>query len=84
MDLHNLLTVSEAITRAAILRKESRGGQFRDDYPKKDTAKFGKVNSVIAQGPGWLDADSLEPIPPMPEELKERSRPKAVDSCRRS
>src|SRR5262249_27165157 len=29
MDLHSLLTVSEAVTRAAILRKESRGAQFR-------------------------------------------------------
>ena len=35
LDLKNLLTVSEAITRAAIERKESRGGQFREDYPDK-------------------------------------------------
>src|SRR5262249_51466264 len=35
MDLPNLLTVSEAITRAALERKESRGGQFREDYPRK-------------------------------------------------
>ncbi len=41
LDLKNLLTVSEAITRAAIDRKESRGAQFRDDYPDKDAA-FGK------------------------------------------
>ena len=38
LDLHNLLTVSEAITRAALARKESRGGHFRDDYPDKDAA----------------------------------------------
>ena len=43
LDLSNLLTVSEAVTRSAIERKESRGAQFRDDYPAKDTA-FGKVN----------------------------------------
>src|SRR6266404_936571 len=43
LDLNNQLTVSEAITRAAIERKESRGGQFRDDYPKKDSKNFGKV-----------------------------------------
>ena len=35
LDLHNLLTVSEAITRAGLLRKESRGGHFRDDFPDK-------------------------------------------------
>src|SRR6185436_5026500 len=35
LDLHNLLTVSEAITRCALERQESRGGHFRDDYPDK-------------------------------------------------
>ncbi|MEO2088866.1 MAG: fumarate reductase/succinate dehydrogenase flavoprotein subunit, partial [Gemmataceae bacterium] len=71
IDLHNLLAVSEGITRAAILRKESRGAQFRDDYPTKNTKAFGRVNTVQ-----WKAADGsmqikLEPIPPMPEELKE-------------
>ena len=33
IDLRHLLTVSEAITRSAIERKESRGGHFREDYP---------------------------------------------------
>ena len=36
LDLKNLLTVSEAVTRAALERKESRGAQFREDYPEKD------------------------------------------------
>ncbi len=35
LDLDNLLMVSEAITRAALLRKESRGAQFREDFPEK-------------------------------------------------
>ena len=38
LDLGNLLTVSEAIARSAIERKESRGGHFRQDYPEKDPA----------------------------------------------
>jgi succinate dehydrogenase / fumarate reductase flavoprotein subunit len=46
LDLKNLLTVSEAITRAALERKESRGAQFRDDYPEKDE-RFAKVNTMI-------------------------------------
>ena len=35
MDLRNLLMVSEAVTRAALLREESRGAQFRDDFPAR-------------------------------------------------
>jgi succinate dehydrogenase / fumarate reductase flavoprotein subunit len=71
IDLHNLLAVSEGITRAAILRKESRGAQFRDDYPTKNTKEFGRVNTIQ-----WKAADGsmqikLEPIPPMPQELKD-------------
>ena len=46
IDLKNLLTVSEAITRSAIERKESRGGHFREDFPDKDAAA-GKVNIVV-------------------------------------
>jgi succinate dehydrogenase / fumarate reductase flavoprotein subunit len=69
LDLHSLLTVSEAITRAALLRKESRGAQFRDDYPRKDSAQYGKVNTVIAKGPDGRMHIRWEPIPPMPQEL---------------
>src|SRR5262249_31163808 len=46
LDLHNLLTVSEAIARSALARKESRGGHFRDDYPEK-VERFGKINLVV-------------------------------------
>lgn len=35
LDLDNLLTISEMITRSALERKESRGAQFREDYPSK-------------------------------------------------
>ena len=49
LDLPNLLLVSEAVTRAAIERRESRGGHFREDYPDKDAA-FGNVNVVLRQG----------------------------------
>ena len=48
IDLKNLLTVSEAITRSAIERKESRGGHFREDFPNKDAAA-GKVNVVVSR-----------------------------------
>jgi succinate dehydrogenase / fumarate reductase flavoprotein subunit len=70
LDLHNLLTVSEAIARCAVARKESRGGHFRDDFPKKDDAHWGKVNLVVRKGPdGRMQLEEV-PIPAMPEELK--------------
>jgi len=77
MDLHSLLTVSEAVTRAAILRKESRGAQFREDYPKKDNTQFGHVNTIIAKGGNGEMQIRWERIPPMPEELKEAIKAEA-------
>ncbi|MGH9356684.1 MAG: fumarate reductase/succinate dehydrogenase flavoprotein subunit [Terriglobia bacterium] len=69
LDLPNLLTVSEAVTRAAIERKESRGAHFRDDYPAKGET-FGKLNHIIRKGPGGEMQISREPVPEVPAELK--------------
>lgn len=70
LDLHNLLNVSEAITLAAIERKESRGGQFRDDYPAKDP-EFAKFNFTIKKGTDGEMQITRVPIPEMPAELKQ-------------
>jgi succinate dehydrogenase / fumarate reductase flavoprotein subunit len=70
LDLRNLFTVSEAITRAALERKESRGGQYRDDYPQKD-ADWGKKNIVLKKQPDGSMAITELPIPEMPSELKQ-------------
>jgi succinate dehydrogenase / fumarate reductase flavoprotein subunit len=70
LDLSNLLTVSEAITRAAIERKESRGGQYREDFPAKD-AEFGKINITIRKTDDGSLQVSRVPIPEMPAELKQ-------------
>ena len=69
LDLHNLLTVSEAITRAALERRESRGGHFREDYPDKDPT-FGTFNISVRKERDGRMAVSRAPIPPMPNELK--------------
>jgi succinate dehydrogenase / fumarate reductase flavoprotein subunit len=69
LDLRNLLTVAEAITRSAIDRRESRGGHFRDDYPQKDKAAGG-FNLVIRQGPDRHMQLTREPIAPMPPALQ--------------
>jgi succinate dehydrogenase / fumarate reductase flavoprotein subunit len=70
IDLNNLLTVSEMVTRAALERKESRGAHFRDDYPAKDD-KFGSFNIVIRKGAGGEPQIMREPISEMPAELKQ-------------
>jgi succinate dehydrogenase / fumarate reductase flavoprotein subunit len=69
LDLANLLTVSEAITRAAIERRESRGGHFREDYPEKDSAGA-TFNVVIRKGEDGQMRLARQSIPEMPEELK--------------
>jgi len=69
LDLRNLLTVSEAVIRSALDRKESRGAQFRDDFPDKDAA-FGNVNTVVWKGPDGAMQLRREPIPPMRDELE--------------
>jgi succinate dehydrogenase / fumarate reductase flavoprotein subunit len=70
LDLKNLLTFSEAITRAAIERQESRGAQFRDDYPEKD-AQFGKVNIAIRKDSDGSMQVTQEPIIPVPPHLQQ-------------
>jgi succinate dehydrogenase / fumarate reductase flavoprotein subunit len=68
LDLASLLTVSEAITLAALERKESRGGHTREDYPTLDS-HFAKVNVVIRRSNGRLTV-TQEPLPEMPKELR--------------
>jgi succinate dehydrogenase / fumarate reductase flavoprotein subunit len=70
IDLRNLLDVSEAIARAAIERKESRGGHFREDFPdKKD--EFATFNfGTKRQADGAMTVFRV-PLPPIPPELKQ-------------
>jgi succinate dehydrogenase / fumarate reductase flavoprotein subunit len=67
-DLHNMLTVSEAITRAALLRKESRGAHSRLDFPAMDAAQ-GAVNYCAKKTPAGMNVGPT-PLPQMPPELK--------------
>jgi succinate dehydrogenase / fumarate reductase flavoprotein subunit len=71
LDLHNLLTVSEAVTRCSLIRKESRGGHFREDFPDKIPAPWGKVNLVTRKGPDGEMQTEQVPIAEMPAELKQ-------------
>ncbi len=67
-DLENLVLVSEALARSALLRRESRGAHSRLDHPALDPA-LGGVNLCARQTPSGM---SVEPTPlaAMPTELK--------------
>ena len=69
LDLSNLLVVSEAVTRSAIERRESRGAQFREDFPNKDDA-LGKVNIVVRKAADGSMQIRRDPLPTMPAELQ--------------
>jgi succinate dehydrogenase / fumarate reductase flavoprotein subunit len=70
LDLRNLLTVSEAIARSAIERKESRGGHFREDYPDK-VAEFATFNIATARDAGGSMQVVRRPLAPLPAELRQ-------------
>jgi succinate dehydrogenase / fumarate reductase flavoprotein subunit len=69
IDIGNMMIVSEAITRAALLRKESRGAQFREDFPNKNS-EWGKYNIIISRGVEGEMQVEKRALAPMPDELK--------------
>jgi succinate dehydrogenase / fumarate reductase flavoprotein subunit len=68
-DLKSMLTVSEAVTRSAIAREESRGAHSRIDYPSLD-ATWGTKNNIIARE-GSVMTLRQSPVAEMPNELKQ-------------
>jgi succinate dehydrogenase / fumarate reductase, flavoprotein subunit len=69
LDLENLLIVSEAITRSALDRKESRGGHFRDDFPSKDPA-YATFNTIVRRGSDGAMQLDRRPLATVPEPLR--------------
>ena len=69
LDLENMLSISEMIAIAALERKESRGGHFRDDYPDK-SAEWGKYNLKIVKGPDGKPRIERMPVYPLTDEMK--------------
>ena len=68
LDLHSMLTVSQAVTRAALHRKESRGAHFREDFPAQDP-ESGRTNTVVRRGPDGTMQIVDEPVREIPKEL---------------
>jgi succinate dehydrogenase / fumarate reductase flavoprotein subunit len=63
-----MLTVAEAVMRAAAARTESRGAHWRLDYPDLSD-KLGGVNFKVRKTDEGMELEPV-PIPPIPEELR--------------
>jgi succinate dehydrogenase / fumarate reductase flavoprotein subunit len=68
-DLRFMLRTSEIIVRCALERKESRGAQWRLDYPNRDDADWGKKNLIAIKSGDGVKI-TTHPLPEMPAELK--------------
>ena len=68
LDLKFLMIVSEAVARAALERKESRGAHFREDYEEKDEA-FGSLNITQHKGADGEMVINRVPVTPLREDL---------------
>ena len=67
IDVPFMLTICEGIVRAAIARRESRGGHWRLDCPDQ-VAELGRVNYIVRKTPSGMEVTTA-PIPPMREDL---------------
>jgi succinate dehydrogenase / fumarate reductase flavoprotein subunit len=68
-DLKAMLTVSEAVTRSALAREESRGAHSRIDYSGLDATWGRKNNVVVRQGSAMTLRQSA--VPELPGDLKQ-------------
>ena len=68
-EVRNLLTVSEAITRSALQRTESRGAHSRLDYPETDQKGWGHRNGVVRRRPDGSMEVATTAVPAIPDDL---------------
>jgi succinate dehydrogenase / fumarate reductase flavoprotein subunit len=67
-DMKSMLTVSEAVTRSALARKESRGAHSRIDFANYDST-WGKQNNIISRRGNEMLLQQRPTVQP-PEELQ--------------
>ncbi|HEY3561342.1 MAG TPA: fumarate reductase/succinate dehydrogenase flavoprotein subunit [Kribbella sp.] len=70
LDLRNMLTVSECVAKAALMRQESRGGHTRDDYPTMSAEWRRKLLVCALDADGGVNVTEEQQIP-MREDLLE-------------
>jgi succinate dehydrogenase / fumarate reductase, flavoprotein subunit len=68
-DMRNMIIISEAMARAAVVRKESRGAHAREDFPETDKGRFSKVNVVVRRSGSGMQVEEV-PLPDVPPEIK--------------
>jgi succinate dehydrogenase flavoprotein subunit len=66
-DLKSMLTVTEAVARSALVRKESRGAHSRTDFPKTDP-EWGRRNNIARRRDDAMEV-TQRPIPEPPPDL---------------
>jgi len=62
LELRNMVQVGEVLRRAIEMRKESRGDQYREDFPERNDAEWNRVIVAGRDGDGVrLTTDVLDP-----------------------
>jgi succinate dehydrogenase / fumarate reductase flavoprotein subunit len=69
-DLKSMLTVSEAVTRSAMARKESRGAHSRIDFPKLDEQIWGRQHNLVTRDGDRMKLQQI-PVDAIPGELND-------------
>jgi succinate dehydrogenase / fumarate reductase flavoprotein subunit len=69
LELKSMLTVSEAVTRSALVREESRGAHSRIDFPEL-SPEWGTKNNIVRQDGTKMELRQ-EKLPELPAELKQ-------------
>jgi succinate dehydrogenase / fumarate reductase, flavoprotein subunit len=67
-DLRSMLLISEAVTRSALARRESRGAHSRIDFPQLGD-EWGKKNNLIVNRGGTMTLQQ-NPVRELPEDLQ--------------
>jgi L-aspartate oxidase len=61
LEFVNLCTVAELIVISALARKDSRGANYRNDFPRRDDARFAK-HSVVRSGEVFFEAMEMSAL----------------------
>jgi len=78
LSIQSLLITAEAVSRAALMREESRGGHTRVDFPG-ESDEWLKYRIVIKRGPDGEMQVVKETKPPAPQALSEIANAKIED-----